>query len=163
MTVMVRTARQDEAAVLIGHYRELCATYDVPPSALRDDWVEIIEQFFTEGAKHRAQTAFVAEEAADPGGHAVGAVVGSILTQIQTLPYPDVLKPSFRKSGHIWSLYVVPGRRGRGIAATLLRAALADLRATGCTRCVLHASERARPLYMRAGFVSSTEMRIDLV
>lgn len=45
--------------------------------------------------------------------------------------------------------------RGRGQAASLVRAALWDAKQRGCTTAVLQASSRGYPLYKRLGFIDS--------
>jgi len=64
-------------------------------------------------------------------------------------------------------LVVRPGERGRGVGGRLLRHAIADARALGCTRITLltdDANEGAQRFYERAGFVRSAmvPLRLDL-
>jgi len=140
--------------LLVRHYMALCQAYDVPSAAFRDDWGIVIERFLRDATRHRELTCHVAE--------LDGQVAGSLMTQAQILPYPDVLKSSYRKHGYLLGAYVLPELRGHGIATELLRVSLAHLKQIGCTKCVLHAADRARSLYERAGFEPSNEMRLNL-
>ena len=57
-----------------------------------------------------------------------GKVAGSVACQLQQLPYPDVVVPAFRKHGYIWSVYVEPASRRRGVARALVTRAVGYLR-----------------------------------
>ena len=58
---------------------------------------------------------------------------------------------------HLWGMYVAPERRGRGVGAALLTAAIAHARSVSgiawVQLCVTSAATDARRLYERAGFV----------
>lgn len=62
--------------------------------------------------------------------------------------------------GYIFSVRVEPGYRGRGLAASLTREAIAFLRSHDCARIRLHASNAGRPIYERLGFKRSNEMQL---
>ena len=91
-----------------------------------------------------------------------GTVVGSVACQLQQLPYPDVVVPEFRKHGYIWSVFVEPAARRRGVARALVIRAVEYLRSIGCTKAVLHSSDAGQALYRQLGFETATEMRLDL-
>jgi ribosomal protein S18 acetylase RimI-like enzyme len=52
----------------------------------------------------------------------------------------------------IWWVATVPAARGRGLAAGLLRRALADGRSRGCDVSTLQATKAGRPVYERLGY-----------
>jgi predicted GNAT family N-acyltransferase len=52
---------------------------------------------------------------------------------------------------------VLPGWRGRGLGRVMIAAALADARASGETRFVLHAQAHLEPLYDSFGFTTVGE------
>ena len=52
----------------------------------------------------------------------------------------------------IYGMSVLPSARGRGVAGALTGAMLADVRARGLERVVLHATDMAVGVYARAGF-----------
>ena len=64
--------------------------------------------------------------------------------------------------GFVNSVYVVPALRRRGVARALMVAGLDWLRARGCVMARLRTSEEGRKLYEDLGFVSGTEMELDL-
>lgn len=55
--------------------------------------------------------------------------------------------------GHLEMLYVHPAHGGQGLGLALLEAAEAAARAQGVTRLFTEASELARPVFARAGYV----------
>lgn len=79
-----------------------------------------------------------------------GEVVGMLLMFVhERMPAPERLHSRW---GYVSNVYVVPERRDRGVGTQLVAAAtgLADTEAYA--RLVLTPSERAVPLYQRAGF-----------
>jgi GNAT superfamily N-acetyltransferase len=67
-----------------------------------------------------------------------------------------------RLYGYVWSLFVEPSHRNRGVAKTLMERAIDHLHAVGCTHFALHSSQAGRPLYERLGFGTAVEMRLQL-
>jgi len=64
---------------------------------------------------------------------------------------------------YIMNMYTLPEQRGHGISTDLMEAILEYLRQTQVRRIWLHASEAARPIYARMGFVPNhTEMEMIL-
>lgn len=60
---------------------------------------------------------------------------------------------------YLMNMYTLPVWRGRGVAGGILGAILAFARESGVGAVRLHATERGRPIYERAGFRSiGTEM-----
>jgi GNAT superfamily N-acetyltransferase len=60
------------------------------------------------------------------------------------------------------NFYVAPESRGRGLAHSLLRTAIAEARRRDIKVVVLHASDAGRPIYERNCFTESNEMILDL-
>jgi len=56
--------------------------------------------------------------------------------------------------GDVWFALVAtrPGHRGRGLSTELMRSALREARAGGCTSKSLEASADGRPVYARLGY-----------
>jgi len=80
----------------------------------------------------------------EPGGCFVVSIGGVDVGMVGSIGYGDV--------GYVGNLIVLPGHRGRGIGATLMRAALDHLEGTGVKSIRLDSVERAIPLYRRLGF-----------
>ena len=90
-----------------------------------------------------------------------GKVAGSVACQLQQLPYPDVVVPAFRKHGYIWSVYVEPASRRRGVARAL------SWQSTICVRSAVPRPSCTPPMPVRlfidrSDLKSATEMRLDL-
>ena len=108
----IRAARQDEDDILVRHYRAIWQSYGLDDSNIRTDADDLTGDFIAAGRANAGLAVFLAESD--------GKIVGSIACQVQTLPYPDVTVPSFRKHGYIWSVYVDPAARRMGIAGALV-------------------------------------------
>lgn len=154
MMLTIRDVRIDEEHVLVDHYRALWKSYGVDEKHISPDAEEIVRQFVSAGRDSRELAAFFAVQD--------GQIVGSVACEVQRLPYPDVTVSSFRKFGYIWSVYVVPSARRKGIASALVRHAVEHLGSIGCTKAVLHASDAGKGVYESAGFTVGPEMRLDL-
>ena len=63
------------------------------------------------------------------------------------------------REGYIMNFYTQPAWRGQGIATAILDTILEYLRVEGIPQASLHATEAGRPIYERAGFRTSNEMR----
>jgi ribosomal protein S18 acetylase RimI-like enzyme len=154
MTWSIRVATQAEDDILVRHYLAIWQSYGVDDINIRTDAGDLTRDFIATGRANAGMAGFLAESD--------GKVVGSIACQVETLPYPDVTVPSFRRYGYIWNVYVEPAARRMGIAGALVQAALGHLRAIGCTTAVLHASDAGEQVYSNAGFSLAKEMRLDL-
>lgn len=152
--LLIRVALPSEDEILLQHYRALWESYGVDQTAIRVDADDITRDFIRNGRAHNEMAAYFAE--------LDGEVVGSIACQVETLPYPDVTTPEFRKFGYIWSVYVEPRARRQGFASALLRVGIDYLRAIGCTKAVLHSSDAGERVYLEAGFKIAKEMRLNL-
>jgi GNAT superfamily N-acetyltransferase len=67
----------------------------------------------------------------------------------------DVAVVGYSRSGPtavVWGTATLEAYRGRGFGAALVRAALADAAARGCTSAALRSGPLSRPLYERLGF-----------
>ena len=93
---------------------------------------------------------------AEVGGQAV-ATAGLVIHAVPPSPANLV-----GQAGYIMNICTAPAWRGRGIASALLDRMLAHLRAEGIPAASLHATDDGRPIYERAGFAPSNEMRIHL-
>ena len=87
-----------------------------------------------------------------------GVVVGTFQT--------TVLRHLLTRAMHLESVHVHSSERGRGVGTEMMRWALDDARAKGCTRVELTSQKRrvdAHRFYERLGFVGSHEgMKVEL-
>ncbi|MCF2969619.1 GNAT family N-acetyltransferase [Synechococcus sp. Nb3U1] len=156
---LYRQATPQEDLLLGNHFLQLWRDNGFSPDQIRADGLErilsFIEQFIEQARQTLQFQAFVAQ--------LEGQVVGSVGCQLFTGLYPLVLREDCRKYGYIWGVYVEPDFRRRGIARQLTQLVLEYLHSIGCTRAILHASPSGRPVYEKLGFVTSSEMRLDLI
>lgn len=88
-----------------------------------------------------------------------GAIIGGMLLLLSH-GLPQYRSPA-GKAASIIGLYVVPGERGAGIATLLVSTAVDHAREWGAEVVLLHAADKARPLYERLGFIATKEMRLQ--
>jgi ribosomal protein S18 acetylase RimI-like enzyme len=152
--MIIREAAREDDEILLRHYRALWESYDVDDVNIRADAETTVSDFIRDGRERFQMAAFLAE--------LDGKVVGSVACQLQQLPYPDVVVPAFRQHGYIWSVFVEPAARRRGVARALVIRAVEYLRSIGCTKAVLNSSDAGEALYRQIGFETANEMRLDL-
>lgn len=108
--------------------------------------------WFAEAMDEGRATGFLAEKN--------GAVVGGLSVNVlETQPQYRSLEG---RVGVIYGLFVEPETRGLGTATRLVECAVRYCRERGIEIVTLHAAEQARPIYERAGFSESNEMRLFL-
>ncbi len=153
--MIVREASTADDDVVVQHYLEIRRSYGTPEDHFSSDARDRVMAFLHEGrARHRLK-AFLAMEGAE--------TIGSVGCQLLASPYPEVVDPARRRFGYIWSVWVVPAHRRKGVAGALMNAAIDELRRIGCTTAVLNASEAGKQLYLQLSFKPATEMRLDLI
>ena len=94
------------------------------------------------GEHQESNLAWLAERDSKPVGMAWLAIV-------PRLPSPAA---PVRLAGNVQSVYVKAAHRGHGLGAQLIEAIVAESRQRGLEYMYLHSSEKAVPLYRRAGF-----------
>lgn len=147
-------ATPDDDATLVRHYLALWDSYGTPPDHIEPNAASRIAAFIEDGRRQRGLKAFLATSE--------GRIAGSIACQLHTSPYPEVVMPAHRLMGYVWSVYVEPDFRRKGIARHLMEAALGHLKDLGCTMAVLHSSDAGERLYEELGFERAKEMRLKL-
>ncbi|HZX68216.1 MAG TPA: GNAT family N-acetyltransferase [Candidatus Elarobacter sp.] len=148
MSYAIRRATPDDAALLAEHrarvWREV-GDWDEEPMARQ---IPIWTAWFHDAVADGRYRSWIAEE------HGAAIASGSLLVY-SAIPRPGSASD---QEGRVQSVYVAPDARRRGIALALMRAIIADARATPLIRLVLHPSDEARPLYAALGFVELDEM-----
>ncbi len=170
--ITCRRAKQEDISLLAGHHRLMfeemrsalqfshqttccgpdCGTSSATAPVARTMDFESLEQ------AHREKLALQLPEGtcfawiAELQGEPVGSGGLSIL---RTVPVPE--DPSF-VIGFIHSIYILPSRRRRGIASTLVERLLDDARKKGLRRVQLAASEAGKSLYGKKGFQPFEQM-----
>jgi ribosomal protein S18 acetylase RimI-like enzyme len=152
--VAIREGSGEEAAVLAACFRRMWLDVGVPEEGLHDDWCERVERFVERGRRELGLRFFFAEEGQD--------VVGSACAQRFAGLYPDLLRPSVRRYGYLWGVWVAGSHRRLGLGRALTERCVEALRADGCSHALLHAAPMGLPLYEQLGFTPTNEMRLTL-
>jgi GNAT superfamily N-acetyltransferase len=127
LTVEIEPANEEPA---LNDYEAMIRTYwDVPETAR--ETIQTLNRHWT--GERSPGLRLVA--------YADGAPVGKLFLNLASLPVAAV-----------YGVAVVPEQRGRGIARSMMEAAIDWAHEAGATRMVLHASPMARPLYEKLGF-----------
>jgi len=131
-------------------------------AALRRAWVEEEAGPIADGGAFEREVAqwYTAEAGrrvtwiATVGGEPVGMLN---LVEFHRMPRPGRRHSSW---GYISNVFVLAAHRSGGIGRELLDAAIGIARERGYARLVLSPSERAKPLYARAGFGAADELML---
>jgi GNAT superfamily N-acetyltransferase len=91
---------------------------------------------------------------AEVGGELAGMMN---LAVFERMPRPGRASGSW---GYLANAFVLAAHRNQGVGSRLLHAVLAHADAHQYARIVLHPSERATPLYLRAGFTADNELLV---
>lgn len=132
------------------HWLDMGVTED----EIAEDWREQALAFIAAARRDRRFTAFAALLDGEP--------IGGASCQLMDRAYPAFRKSDARKIGYVWGVYVSTDHRGGGLGAALVGACVTHLTALGCQRVVLHAAEKAAPLYRRLGFERTAEHALTI-
>jgi GNAT superfamily N-acetyltransferase len=152
MTVTIDITQDDER--LANFYHRHWLDMAVPEADVAPDWRRQALGFIKAARRDSAFAGFIAHDAGKP--------VGSACCHLVARTYPAFRRADSDKTGYVWGVYVVPGSRGRGTGAALVRACLDHLARLGCGRALLHAGDGSRLLYERLGFHPTEELALAL-
>lgn len=149
-TPTIRRATLDDRDALVwlrvALMREMGAVLAPDEAALAEVIRHYLDTALPEGG-------FIAWVGTDAAGTVIGC--GGLVTA-QKPPSPG--NHSGREA-YIMNMYTAPAWRGRGLAARIFAALVAEARAAGAELVRLHATEDGRSIYARAGFrATDTEM-----
>lgn len=153
-TYTIHEARSEDDELIAQHYLALWDSYGFTRDQHLPDSSEIVRRFIDEARRTDELRAFICR--------ADGEAVASAACQVRRAPYPEVLQPSVRKIGYVWSVYVAPAHRRQGIASRLMQACTDYLAGIGSTAIVLHSSDAGMDLYRSLGFEGTSELRLTL-
>jgi uncharacterized protein len=142
----VRDAVPSDAPLLARHRVGMCAelwTADTPPADV-PRILAATERLLRDELPAGLWAAWIAEDGTGP--------LGSGAAMLRLLP-PRPGTAAGGEEAYLLSFFTEPAARRRGVAAAVMRAALAWCRARGVARITLHASEAGRRVYARQGFV----------
>ena len=149
-----RKANLAEDAVIARHFYQMWLDNNVTPNNIDADWLNITLDFITKARQELCFQAFVAL--------INDKIVASASCQLFAGLYPVLFKPSIRKYGYIWNVFVESAYRRQGIATKLTEKTINYLDSLNCTHAILHASPYGKPVYENLGFVPKNEMILDL-
>lgn len=183
--VILREGRGDEAAALARCFRQMWLDVSIPEDGIEDDWQERVERFVEHGRSELGLRFFFAEhegvirraasdgmptpaEARSAGAGAgspsrsgaTNMIVGSVCVQRFAGLYPDLLKPSVRRYGYLWGVWVDAAHRSSGLGRALTERGVEALREGGSTHVLLHAAPMGLALYQSLGFTPTNELRL---
>ncbi|MEO7981828.1 MAG: GNAT family N-acetyltransferase [Sporichthyaceae bacterium] len=141
----VRVAGADD----MGHMAGLLGQFDEPEHPAGPEPVFAAELLRWWGAHQASHVPFLG---VIPSGAAVGMAWLAIAARV---PRPG---GQGRLCGDVQSVYVVPHNRSAGIGTALIKAVVRHADALGLEHVTVHANERARSLYERAGFAASCDV-----
>ena len=153
-TYTLETATADDDDLIAEHYLRLWDGYGFARDQHVPGSETLVRRFMNEARATQELRAFVCRSD--------GEAVASAACQVRRAPYPEVLLPTIRKIGYVWSVYVAPDHRRRGIARELMRACTGYLADIGCTSVILHSSGAGLELYKGLGFEGTSELRLTL-
>ncbi len=81
---------------------------------------------------------------------------------VAIVPFPPTPADPNPRRAWILNMYTDPAHRRRGLATQILEEIVGWCREQGLKQVFLHASAAGRPLYVRAGFEATSEMRLRL-
>lgn len=149
----IEIVETDDDALLCGFFYQHWLDMGVTEAEIAEDWREQALAFIAAARRDRRFTSFVALQDGEP--------IGGASCQLMDRIYPAFRKSDPRKIGYIWGVYVSANHRGGGLGASLVRACVEQMKALGCQRVVLHAAEKAAPLYRRLGFERTAEHALN--
>ena len=151
---MIRSATPDDDPFIAESFRSMWLDIGVAQNDIVGDAHERVIEFI---AHARAELEFCGAIAEEDG-----ARVGCAAAQCFAGLYPLVLKPSLRKYGYVWGVWVAPSQRRTGLGRRLTEHCIESLRARDCTRVLLHASPMGRSVYEALGFTPTNELALNL-
>lgn len=115
------------------------------------------------GWRDRFVAYFHEKRLGDTGCIFIGRVDGSPAGIMAVAVLDHYRGPVFgMKVGYVYSMFVRPEWRGRGVARKLIETGVSWLRERGCATIRLRAGAKARTMYEHLGFVPTAEMELQL-
>jgi GNAT superfamily N-acetyltransferase len=150
VTLSIRTAVESDVPVLAERRWDFRFEQDATPPVIdKPAFLEECRAFLREGLASGRWVCWVAE--------VDGRIVSNLFLQIvPKLPRPARPRDAW---GYVSSVYTDPSRRGQGIGAEVLKAALRWAKERDLELLILWPSPASRGFYERAGFKDENEIR----
>ncbi len=148
----IRRATVADVEVIVSHRRRMFSDMGLGDDTAREAMAAAARTLIRASLQDGSYQGWLAEE---NGRVVAGGGVAIVSFQ------PTPVDPGPRRAW-ILNMYTEPDYRRRGLAMQILRAIVCWCREQGLRQVFLQASEAGRPLYERAGFRPTSEMRLNL-
>lgn len=146
----VRKATSRDVGLLVRHRRGMWRDIGKMTEAQLDAGDPVYRRWIRARLKSGKAAGFIIDRAGEP------AASGVLWIQ-EAQPRPGLREI---RQGYLLSMYTEPAHRRKGLAAAIVRAAVAWAHEQGMERVSLHAAPLGRRVYERAGFERTYEMRL---
>jgi RimJ/RimL family protein N-acetyltransferase/GNAT superfamily N-acetyltransferase len=156
---LIRRATIEDAAVIARHRARMFHDMDEISDEAYDGFLAASQKWTERGLTSGEYIGWLAVPKEQPDLIVAGA--GVQLRQVPLHPCRPSRDGEFAKGRHaiVLNVFTEPGWRKRGAAVLLMEEILRWAREEKLDRLVLHASDQARSLYERMGFIATNEMR----
>ena len=158
---LIRRAEVDDAAIIARHRAGMFRDMGEISGDVYDDFLAASERWTARAITAGEYIGWLAATKKEPDV----VIAGAGVQRRQTPPHP-CRPPREGEFGQgrqaiVLNVFTEPEWRRRGVAMLLMEELLRWARAEKLDRLVLHASDQARSLYERMGFIATNEMRFD--
>jgi N-acetyltransferase len=156
---LVRRARVEDAAVIARHRARMFHDMGEISDANLNEFLAASQTWTERALASGEYVGWLAAPQKEPDKIVAGA--GVQLRQAPPHPYRPPRDGNFAQGRHaiVLNVFTEPEWRKRGVAQLLMEEILRWARTEKLDRLILHASDQARSLYERMGFVATNEMR----
>ncbi len=156
---LVRRAGMEDAAIIARHRARMFRDMDEISAEAFDDFLAASQAWTERALASGEYVGWLASPKNQPDQVVAGA--GVQLRQVPPHPCRPARDGAFAKGRHaiVLNVFTEPEWRKHGAGLLLMEEVLRWARAEKLDRLVLHASEQARSLYERMGFIATNEMR----
>ena len=158
---LIRRANVADAAVIALHRARMFHDMGEISAEAYDDFLAASQEWTERGLTSGEYIGWLAVPKGEPDLIVAGA--GVQLRQVPPHPCRPLRDGKFAKGRHaiVLNVFTEPEWRKRGAAVLLMEEILRWAREEKLDQLVLHASDQARSLYERMGFIATNEMRFD--
>ena len=151
-TITIRRATAADAETIVSHRLRMFTDMGLGDDVARQAMVLEARPLIEASLRDGSYQGWLAED----GGRVVAG------GGVAIVPYQPTPRDPGPRRAWILNMYTEPAYRRRGLAAQILQEVVGWCREQGLRQVFLQASDAGRPLYERAGFVPTTEMRLLL-
>jgi RimJ/RimL family protein N-acetyltransferase len=156
---LIRRAAVEDAGIIARHRARMFHDMDEISDEAYDDFLAVSQEWTERGLTSGEYLGWLAVPRDQPELIVAGA--GVQLRRVPPHPYRPPRDDKFAMGRHaiVLNVFTEPEWRKRGVASLIMDEILRWAREEELDRLVLHASDEARSLYERMGFIATNEMR----